>query len=412
MNTDIERFLRRSTRGLWGERRRQVQRELQGAVEDRCWRHQLQGCSEAEAVRRALEDLGEPAIIARGMWNTHALPRLLPSAAALVLLAGLSLTPLTRSLAQVVASPLNLTTLFCDGTSAGLKRRTQYLTRRLAQRFNHLHQSSRQDVAALCRWMASDPYEMVERDSLTATLQRQGVTVTSIPPKSWSTAVRTTPGSGEWRWLTFPGFSSPVPLIPVGQENRPLVPIYDLIYAVLNVAGLPALVHGEVNPRVTVGTTTFTLGTPQTPIYASQLRTAALARQLDPIFNAQMYKGLTNTADPYSAEINHHVGMPSLKVKLPDGAYIGAVVRDRQQASSSGPDSKVPEYLIYTTRVKSGTIALPDGLASTLQYVDSFEELRAPFKTGQQSRMMVLRLSNVSDLRNLSYLVVPLSQLP
>lgn len=61
---------------------------------------------------------------------------------------------------------------------------------------------------------------------------------------------------------------------------------------------MPFRVEGEINPRVTIGRTQFVLGTLQTPVQTSQLRTAALARQLDPVLNARSFRGLTNTADP------------------------------------------------------------------------------------------------------------------
>jgi len=408
MHPEIECFIRRATRGLWGQQRQLVRRELLGAVEDRLWRYQVGGCDEAEAVRRALDDLGSPAVIALGMQRTHTWPRALPWASALILLTAVGVVPLTQSQAQVVASPLNLTALFCDPSAAGALQRTQQLSPQVSRQFEHLRQTHLRAVERLCESMTSDTYELVERDSLIATLQTQGVQVSATPPASWMKTVATLPGHQTWRWLTFPGFSPPVALIPVGSVSQPLVSVYDLVYTVLNTQQLPLRVEGEINPRVTIGRTQFVLGTPQTPVQASQLRTAALARQLDPVLNARSFRGLTNTADPLDQTgfSNTTVTLP-VRGPLADGQVVGVLVRLRSGPAATHPENQVPEDLLYTTRVRAGQLTLLQGMnPKTIQIVDSFEALRRPLPVGVDHQVMLMPLANTDDLVNLSYQVM------
>ncbi len=407
MHPDIERFLRRATRGLWGEQRRLVRRELQGAIEDRVWRHQVAGCSEAEAVRRALEDLGTPAVIASGMQRTYTWPRVLPLLSIAALLSALSLVPLTQGSAQVVASPLNLTTLLCDSSRTGSEQRAQALVPAVRAQFEHLRRTRPLEIERLCGLITSDLYELVERDSLTATLQPQGVRVTTTPPSDWVQSVQATPGAHAWQWLTFPGNEGAVVLIPLGGGARPLISVYELVYSLLTTHQSPLKVEGEINPRLTIGTTHMVLGTPHTPIRTSLLRTAALAFQLDPLLYGTFDQGLTNTADPSGAPGSAGITV-QVRGIVPDGQLVGVLVRRRTSPVMTSPVDSVPAYLLYTTQVQNGQVALLHGMRSkTIQYVDSFSALRQPLPAGVDHQVILMPLDNAEDLSNLSYQVIP-----
>lgn len=170
------------------------------------------------------------------MQRTHTLPRALPWASALILLTAVGVVPLTQGQAQVVASPLNLTALFCDASAAGALQRARQLSPQISQQFEYMRQTNLQEVERLCESMTSDTYELVERDSLIATLQAQGVQVSATPPANWMKTVGTFPGHQTWRWLTFPGFSPQVAFIPVGGVSQPLVSVYNLVYQYPSIA--------------------------------------------------------------------------------------------------------------------------------------------------------------------------------
>ena len=406
MHPDMERYLGRATRGLWGQQRQLVRQELLGAIEDHIWRHTVDGCGEAEAVRRALDDLGTPTVIAAGMRRTHTLPQVLPWAGVLALLTALSVVPLTQSLAQVVAAPLNLTALFCDASPAGTQQRAQQLTPDGVRIYERVRQVGAVEIDRLCVSMTSDPYEVIKRASLLVILQAQGVKASATPPADWVKRFQVVPPLQGWRWLTFPGSATVMPLVPVGRVTRPLISVYELVYTLLDTRQLPLQVEGEINPRVIVGTTSFVLGTPQTPVRTSLLRTAALARQLDPVLNASAYRGLTYTADPQgqSSGVSETI---QVKGRVAERQLVGVLVRFRSGPVHPQLSEQVPEYLLYTTQVRSGRVALLHGLDPTrLQYVDRFEALRRPLPTGVDHQVMLMPLSNANDLANLSYQVV------
>ena len=69
-----ERYLKRATLGLWGQRRREAQMELRGILEDKLWRFQFLGLTPAEAETRALSELGPASALARGLSSVHSVP--------------------------------------------------------------------------------------------------------------------------------------------------------------------------------------------------------------------------------------------------------------------------------------------------------------------------------------------------
>lgn len=99
--SEIERYLRRATRGLWGRERRALRAELLGHIQQ--WVRELRvgGLDQAEAERLTLRELGAPAQVARGMAGVYALPVLTRTGLALAASATLLLGALPQGLAQV-----------------------------------------------------------------------------------------------------------------------------------------------------------------------------------------------------------------------------------------------------------------------------------------------------------------------
>lgn len=95
----LEPFLRQATRGLWGEKRRLVRAELLGHLSLRTDELRLEGLSQEQAVKRALEELGPPAHISAGMRQVYVLPRVWPL---------LALSALTLSLLVAWPKPSHL----------------------------------------------------------------------------------------------------------------------------------------------------------------------------------------------------------------------------------------------------------------------------------------------------------------
>ena len=72
--TDLEKFLRQASRGLWGRERQTVRRELESHIRHRAQRYEVSGSSEVEAIKLAIADLGEAREINSGMKGVYSVP--------------------------------------------------------------------------------------------------------------------------------------------------------------------------------------------------------------------------------------------------------------------------------------------------------------------------------------------------
>jgi|GEM_PF-1558492 len=75
MKRELERYLRRATRGLYGTARKDVWNELEQDILERVRVSRAFGLSETQAVNRALEQLGDPREVSVGMAKTYVWPR-------------------------------------------------------------------------------------------------------------------------------------------------------------------------------------------------------------------------------------------------------------------------------------------------------------------------------------------------
>ncbi|HEU4741923.1 MAG TPA: permease prefix domain 1-containing protein [Meiothermus sp.] len=88
--SELNRYLRGATRGLWGRKRAEVWAELEGNLRLRIQELQVAGLPEEEAERKALEEIGEPQIVQEGMMRLYAFPKVArASLLAVLALAGL-----------------------------------------------------------------------------------------------------------------------------------------------------------------------------------------------------------------------------------------------------------------------------------------------------------------------------------
>jgi hypothetical protein len=69
--TELERFLKNATRGLWGKRKLEAHEELESHVLERARKHELVGLSQKEAISRSLAELGSASVIRSGMQQMY-----------------------------------------------------------------------------------------------------------------------------------------------------------------------------------------------------------------------------------------------------------------------------------------------------------------------------------------------------
>ena len=116
MNSEVDVYLRKATRGLWGRKKRDVREELATHIEGRVNAHRIGGLDEDTAVQRTLAELGRPGQVSSGMMRLHAGPSLAGLGALLVLVCALTVTLVSRGLAQSLNVTEQLPTRACIGT--------------------------------------------------------------------------------------------------------------------------------------------------------------------------------------------------------------------------------------------------------------------------------------------------------
>ena len=97
----LERYLRLATWGLWGRKKLEVRRELEGNIQELALEFQMAGCPREEAILRALEEFGPPEKVSRGMNRVYALPHAIRSLVLAGVLASVTINLIGQSQAQV-----------------------------------------------------------------------------------------------------------------------------------------------------------------------------------------------------------------------------------------------------------------------------------------------------------------------
>ena len=86
VETCVETYLRRATRGLWGKKRLEVREELAAHLHERVTAFRIGGLGEVDAVNKALSELGKPQEVSLGMARLYTLPTVISSSLTFVAL--------------------------------------------------------------------------------------------------------------------------------------------------------------------------------------------------------------------------------------------------------------------------------------------------------------------------------------
>lgn len=311
---DLTTYLSRATRHLHRHKALEIRRELLGHIGARVEEFRLAGFSDAEALRRTLRELGEPAVIHSGMQRVY----LWPGA-------------LRLSLLGTLACGALVTLLHLSGALAQVQGYHPAFT------------------------PLPGPYTYVDTASLRQELEKAGVPVQGPP----DAPVFSLPGpTGAVRIVvgqieaapngTVLNGSAPVQpgtggsasfvsrtLIRDYLSGRTFIDLNAVVAAAVR-AGLAARVEGWLNPRLHLGSVTLALGTPEQPVDASSLYHVALV----PLARA------LGLAEPRSARLDdvtvfsHH----TLQVDAPAGTLYALVTPRRLSRGLGRGDLRVLAY--------------------------------------------------------------------
>jgi len=237
---ETERYLRRATRGLSGQVRRDAHQELRGAIEDKVWRFTLLGMNPEEATRAALRDLGSPQAIASGLTRVHTLPRtalaaVLAATATLLGVQALAQVPTVRAMADPEYQS-------CVYDEAALQQASMEDAARW--RLQLSQPGGRARLEAACR--ATTPSlgnTLLRLSDLTSALTRAGVRIRTPERRLEGFLYLTFPGSPAEQTLDLSEY-----LREIAGESY--VQTWSLINHLRRTPGVPVRLTGQVNPAL------------------------------------------------------------------------------------------------------------------------------------------------------------------
>jgi len=397
---EVERYLSRATRGLWGAARRDARRELRGAIEDKVYRQRLLGLSEAGAVEAALRDLGDPHAVARDLAGVHSLPH----AARAALLAGVATLLGVQALAQVptvraVPDPRMQTCVYDEAFLKQLPQKdANDLRKRLAQ------PGGRAALEAACRTHVSPTpaNHLLLLSDLIAALKTGGVKVQTTADTHLD--------------LGFPGETDVQSLDLELDTQRVGEKLYvidtALIERLRTSLSVPIRLSGIDNPTLVIGPARLQLGTSATPVRATDLYAFPLVVKLTDELKPMLRDPLQIAYIPEGQEAGpaqHHLEMPAVQNALYVTLSNAEILRKRSGADCCG--SSLP-YLLRVRTVKNGLLPAPLAEGAQTSFARLVSTPAQLFQaTAREERAVLVYRLNATDLRNLKLTPVPAAQL-
>jgi hypothetical protein len=100
----LERYLNLATRGLWGQKKLEVRRELDGNIREMALEYFIAGLNEHDSIQRALEEFGAPQKVSVGMSKVYFLPSMIRNVVLALTISSLTVSVFNSSSAQVTGT--------------------------------------------------------------------------------------------------------------------------------------------------------------------------------------------------------------------------------------------------------------------------------------------------------------------
>jgi hypothetical protein len=252
----LERYLTLATWGLWGSNKHTLRLELESHVRHKAWKYQVQGFNESTAIDKALEDLGQAQTICAGMNGVYTMPTMIrqtllvgilmslgvagfSSSAQIATLGRLPIEPCLKTTRQEIKNPKE--TIYCGS----------------------------EDL-----W--------VRKTDLLGLLRDKGVTLRKdqfvFPPNNPSELAWYSQGvsfqeGGKGKLYKYSNDFLELPAFIAG----------------LHTSKLPITLEGWNNPKVTVGETQFSLGSPKTTFPTERLYWGMIQNSVFKNFNGKRF---------------------------------------------------------------------------------------------------------------------------
>ena len=329
--TDLERYLNAATKGLWGKRKLEVREELEIHIRDRAHTLEHTGLEHESAIRKAIQELGDPRVLNHGMKGVHVMPNLIRSSLVLMAFVTGIIITMPRSTAQVSV----MTTT---------KDRHGFF-----------------DVT----WL--------NVESLVATLKNAGVNVVQ---------------EGQQRHrATFPEGGQTI-LEATWTQNAQGFESASQFLNSLEGTKLPIWLSGFDNPKVSIGRTSFTLGTAEQPVrgdYFYGWRLVDIISLHQPVMNMVFDMPVLYCCLQQGRIVFNPPG-PKYEHLIPINAPVGSVF---------GLISGTEQQFSKTLRFALGKVVNPGVLELTtshqkLEFSESMYDVYAPGQNGRTKAALLL----------------------
>jgi hypothetical protein len=252
-NKRIDQYLRKSTRGLWGRKREEVREELSVHIEGRIHAYLIGGLNESDAVEKTLAELGHPTHVSAGMAKLHTLPVVAGSGMMLAMCCAVVVVLLSGSTAQTLAG-----TFYWPSSQCLVSINKGEVSTDVQKDY----QDGKLTENSAC--MPADNSLWLSVQELKQALEPKGVKI-EIGEGSLASIIFPNGEQG-----TFSRGRSDVCAQDTTGVCVPTDPNYfsfwDMVSTVAEKSGVNLRVIGWDNPKITLDTATFTIGTDQQPI--------------------------------------------------------------------------------------------------------------------------------------------------
>lgn len=358
---EVERYLSRATRGLWGTRKEEAQMELRGAIEDKVHRYTLLGLNEPEAITAALRDLGNPNVIARELNAIHTVP-----------------VALRTLLLISVAGTLGLKAV------AGVPGVKAWPSPDLIRDCHNLPRTVKTP-----NFCIKPPNMMLSLSGFTKALKAGGIevrTIADIDGLLELTPPGQPPSKLDLRW-------------DIQKVNGELiVGASTLLERLVSETDLPLKLTGLENPVLQVGQAKVQLGNRETPINSAPLYAMLSVNHFLPLFNrlsAQEVRFMT-VLDPEGQEKM----LGNTRLNVPNNTLYVLLSNENFTRTKTYMEM---DYVLRLNSVQNGRLTIPlrDTEGHPAQIVNTPQELLTA-STRKQYALLIYRL-DATALRNLNF---------
>jgi hypothetical protein len=400
----LERYLNLATRGLWGQKKLEVRRELDGNIREMALEYSIAGINEHDSIQRVLEEFGAPQKVSVGMSKVYFVPSIIRNLVIALTVSSLTVSIFNSSSAQVTGTSRIPTPKCLNSDVISIKIGNAFIECEASQFY-------------------------INTVSLRQVLEPLGVKfeVNQFPNST-----------GQKISIQFPGATSSIIFNQEGSSTV-VAPNADAVgidldssfidssdfFNQLRAIGLPVKLEGWHNPMITVGQTRFSLGTTKLKVLGDLIYPNFLPKLLPNFWPEQkpddklLYiSGDGMLGNPGSVINNQH------QIKLSTTTQAAYVVLTREPGPVSiwewneeaslttnfSPEKIYSEFRLtrILTNDATGTLKFASN-AKTLEFTDTVDSLKTVTRNGT-GQGVLLRFTGHLEVGSTAFEVVPAKQ--